>query len=165
MAEKESVDSESLAKSREQRKNAGNKMSKLLADELGDDDFYKTALGGFEDESDDEEYMSEDEQSDQVDSDFSLSETEEIVEQDEDENKKRKKTKRIFKSKHSVNERGDKQQAKKANKERKSTTSTTGGKKSPVELRTSSRKSTRAATVRSADKERKRIEKKQVVQV
>ena len=87
-----------LAATREQRKNAGNKMSKLLAEEVEDDEFYKTALGGFEEDSEDDEYVSEDDVSDQVDSDFSVSETDEVIDQDDDEESgKRKRKKTLYK--------------------------------------------------------------------
>ena len=152
---------ESLAKSREQRKNAGNKMSKLLADELGEDEFYKTALGGFGEESGDEEYVSEDEQSDQVDSDFSLSETDEIIEQDEDDDGKKKRKKIFYKKPvHTkpAEKRQDVKQGDKTPKEKKIMKNRTA-----VELRASSRKSTRAATVRSSDRHKKRMEGKKVI--
>ena len=150
---------ESLAKSREQRKNAGNKMSKLLADELGEDEFYKTALGGFGEESGDEEYVSEDEQSDQVDSDFSLSETDEVIEQDEDHDGKKKRKKAFYKKPVHAKPAEKGQEVKpgdiKTTKEK-----SIKKNKIAVELRASSRKSTRAATVRSSDKHKKRMEGK-----
>lgn len=152
MADKEK--SGSLAKSREQRKNAGNKMSKLLAEELGEDEFYKTALGGFAEESGDEEYVSEDEQSDQVDSDFSLSETDEIVEQDVEDEGKKKRPKTFYKN--PVREKGPKE--KKTPKVIKAAVKTT----QITQSRASSRKSTRAATLQSSDKHRKRMEGKKV---
>lgn len=86
------ADDESLAKSRPQRRNAGSRMSKLIDDEQGVDDFYKTAFGGFEEESGDEEFEKNDEEDvDIVDSDFSNSETDEVIEQEEDEPKRKKK--------------------------------------------------------------------------
>jgi len=36
-----------MAASREPRKNAGNRMSRVLEEELEEDDFYKTTYGGF----------------------------------------------------------------------------------------------------------------------
>ena len=154
MADK--VESESLAKSREQRKNAGTKMSKLLADELGEDEFYKTALGGFVEESGDEEYVSEDEQSDQVDSDFSLSETDEIIEQEDEDDSKKKQKKTFYKKPARAKaEAKEKKAGEKEPTEKKI-------KKGKAAARTCSRKSTRAATVRSSDKHRKRMEGKKV---
>ena len=150
-------ESESLAKSREQRKNAGNKMSKLLADEMGDDEFYKTALGGFGEESGDEEYFSEDDQSDQVDSDFSLSETDEIIEQDDDDDGKKKRKKTFYKKPVRPNAEVEAKGEDKVPKENKIKKD-----KTAVELRVSSRKSTRAATAQSSDKHRKRMEGKKV---
>jgi hypothetical protein len=38
----------SLATGREKRANAGSKMTKLINEEEEEDDFYKTAYGGFE---------------------------------------------------------------------------------------------------------------------
>ena len=150
------LESESLAKSREQRKNAGTKMSKLLADELGEDEFYKTALGGFAEESGDEEYVSEDEQSDQVDSDFSLSETDEIIDQDDEDDSKKKRKKTFYKKPTQPKVEGkEKKTAEKAPTEKKI-------KNDKAVARASSRKSTRAATVRSSDKHRKRMEGKKV---
>ena len=159
MADKEG--SESLAKSREQRKNAGNKMSKLLQDELGEDEFYKTALGGFAEESGDEEYVSEDEQSDVVDSDFSMSETDEVIEQEEGDEDKKKRKKTFYK-KPAVRTKTD-EKAKCVKKEEMTPKESKIGKeKAVVELRASSRKSTQASTLQSSDKHKKRIEGKKV---
>lgn len=36
-----------MAASREQRRNAGNRMSRALDEEITEDDFYKTTYGGF----------------------------------------------------------------------------------------------------------------------
>lgn len=88
---------ESLAKGRETRRTAGNLMSKLIEDEQEVDDFYKTAFGGFEEESGDEKYATEDEDVDVVDSDFSMSETDEVVDDQADEEPLRKRKKQIIK--------------------------------------------------------------------
>ena len=72
---------------RETRRNAGNLMSKLIADEQEVDDFYKTAFGGFEEESGDEKYSTEEEEADVVDSDFSVSETDEVIDDQGDDGK------------------------------------------------------------------------------
>ncbi len=41
---------------RPKRSNAGKNIGKLVNQELGGDDFYSTAYGGFLEESEDEEY-------------------------------------------------------------------------------------------------------------
>ena len=45
-----------MAATRSRRCNAGNKISKLLNEEE-EDDFYKTAYDGFQEEEDDKEYV------------------------------------------------------------------------------------------------------------
>ena len=80
-----------IASTREQRRNAGNLMSKLIEDEQDVDDFYKTAFGGFEEESGDEQYDTEEEVEDVVDSDFSMSETDEVIDEGIDDEPKRKR--------------------------------------------------------------------------
>ena len=80
-----------IASTREQRRNAGNLMSKLIEDEQDVDDFYKTAFGGFEEESGDEQYDTEEEIEDVVDSDFSMSETDEVIDEGIDDEPKRKR--------------------------------------------------------------------------
>lgn len=45
-----------LAKTRERRANAGNRMSRLL-DEEDEDDFYKTTYGGFTEIENDDDYQ------------------------------------------------------------------------------------------------------------
>lgn len=88
----EMAEEESLAKGRPQRRNAGNRMSKLIDDEQEADDFYKTAFGGFEEESGDDEFDKDDEEDvDIVDSDFSASEDDEVIEQEDDEPKRKRK--------------------------------------------------------------------------
>ena len=46
----------SLAESRPRRARAGRNIGKLIDQEQDGDDFYKSAYGGFEEESADEEY-------------------------------------------------------------------------------------------------------------
>lgn len=46
-----------MAATRERRGNAGNKMSRLLDEEEEEDEFYKTSYGGFDDATDDREYV------------------------------------------------------------------------------------------------------------
>jgi hypothetical protein len=112
----------SLATQRERRKNAGSKIAKLLnQEEDADDEFYKTAYGGFnevtlpdsnwfasfwlestvfsdlgKDKEDEEFEVKEDQvEEDYVDSDFDADENEEIKSNPDDdvEEKQRKKTK------------------------------------------------------------------------
>lgn len=94
-------------------------MSKMIEDEQEVDDFYKTAFGGFEEESGDEEFeKDEDEDVDIVDSDFSLSETDEVVDQDEDE-PKRKRKKVIIKPYRKPKPESEEEKPKKAPKPKK----------------------------------------------
>uniref|UniRef100_A0A914VZT8 Vacuolar protein sorting-associated protein 72 homolog n=1 Tax=Plectus sambesii TaxID=2011161 RepID=A0A914VZT8_9BILA len=66
---------EMLAKSRERRGNAGAKMAQLL-DKEDPDEFYQSTYGGFFDEGEDNDYQSPTQSdSDQVDSDFDKSES------------------------------------------------------------------------------------------
>ncbi|XP_043936455.1 vacuolar protein sorting-associated protein 72 homolog [Protopterus annectens] len=79
----------SLAIERSPRKNAGNRMSKLL-DAEEEDEFYKTTYGGFNEESGDDEYKGDHSESeDEVDSDFDIDEGDEPdSDQEEDEPKR-----------------------------------------------------------------------------
>lgn len=83
-----------LAKTRERRSNAGSRMAQMLDKE--EDDFYKSTYGGFFEEEDDQVYVSEDSESDNVDSDFDIDERDEVIEQEEDEGDKRKKRTKAF---------------------------------------------------------------------
>ncbi|CAB1345691.1 unnamed protein product [Coregonus sp. 'balchen'] len=79
----------SLAFSKEPRKTAGNRMSKLLDAE--EDEFYKTTYGGFNDESGDDEYRGEhSDTEDEVDSDFDIDEGDEPDSDLEDDAPRRK---------------------------------------------------------------------------
>lgn len=88
---------EPLATTRSRRSNAGNRMSKMIQDE--EDEFYNNLYGGFHEEEDDQDFDSSDEEDDEaedydVDSDFSIDETDEIAPQFqevEDERPKRKR--------------------------------------------------------------------------
>ncbi|XP_078064162.1 vacuolar protein sorting-associated protein 72 homolog, partial [Mustelus asterias] len=81
----------SLAENRPSRKNAGNRMSRLLEAEE-EDDFYKTTYGGFHEESGDDEYNTDQSESeDEVDSDFDIDEGEEPTSDQEDDEPKRKR--------------------------------------------------------------------------
>ncbi|XP_067832101.1 vacuolar protein sorting-associated protein 72 homolog [Heptranchias perlo] len=81
----------SLAQNRPSRKNAGNRMSRLL-DAEEEDDFYKTTYGGFQEESGDDEYNTDQSESeDEVDSDFDIDEGEEPTSDQEDDEPKRKR--------------------------------------------------------------------------
>ena len=77
-----------MAANREPRCNAGNRMSRVLAGELEDDDFYKTTYGGFAEEEEDNDFHSDLEDSaDEVDSDFDQSEADELKSEEEDPDK------------------------------------------------------------------------------
>lgn len=87
----------SLVTSRQRRANAGSKMAQLLNQEE-EDDFYKTAYGGFNEADDDQEFETResDFEEDYVDSDFDLDENEDgenemQVDEEDDEKKKRKR--------------------------------------------------------------------------
>lgn len=79
------------------RQNAGNRMSKLIEEQVDkedqDDEFYKNTYGGFDEEAEDGDYESEEEIEDIVDSDFSMSEHEEETESEEEDKGKKKKPK------------------------------------------------------------------------
>ncbi|KAK7791828.1 hypothetical protein R5R35_001245 [Gryllus longicercus] len=79
-----------LAKTRDRRNNAGARMAKLL-DEEEEDEFYKTTYGGFNEIENDDDYHSEEEAEDEVDSDFSIDENDEPVSDHEEEGPKRSK--------------------------------------------------------------------------
>ncbi|XP_038058600.1 vacuolar protein sorting-associated protein 72 homolog [Patiria miniata] len=79
-----------LALTREKRVTAGNRMSRMLQEEE-QDEFYKTTYGGFEEQSGDEEYTSEESDSDATDSDISDSEDDEVISDDEGNEKKRQR--------------------------------------------------------------------------
>ncbi|XP_076844683.1 vacuolar protein sorting-associated protein 72 homolog [Brachyhypopomus gauderio] len=80
----------SVAFCRAPRKNAGNRMSKLL-DAEEDDEFYRTTYGGFSDESGDGEYKVElSDTADEVDSDFDIDEGEEPDSEQEEDGPRRK---------------------------------------------------------------------------
>ncbi|KAL2093045.1 hypothetical protein ACEWY4_010357 [Coilia grayii] len=87
----------SLATSREQRKTAGNRMSKLL-DAEEEDEFYKTTYGGFNDESGDDEYKGDhSDTEDEVDSDFDIDEGDE-PDSDQEEDAPRRKSRVVTKA-------------------------------------------------------------------
>jgi len=84
-----------MAAKRSRRDNAGAKMSSLL-DKEEEDEFYKTTYGGFNEEGDDGDfnYNSPNEEEDEVDSDFSIDENDEVKSDPEEEESNRKKVKR-----------------------------------------------------------------------
>ncbi|XP_028316992.1 vacuolar protein sorting 72 homolog a isoform X2 [Gouania willdenowi] len=87
----------SLADTREPRKTAGNRMSKLL-DAEEEDEFYKTTYGGFNDESGDDEYHGEhSDTEDEVDSDFDIDEGDE-PDSDQEEDAPRRKGRVVTKA-------------------------------------------------------------------
>lgn len=73
----EKTSAEPLATTRSRRSNAGNLMSKLIQDE--EDEFYTNVYGGFQEEEDDEDFDDDEGDEDDVDSDFSIDETDEIL--------------------------------------------------------------------------------------
>lgn len=84
-----------MAASRSRREHAGAKMSGLL-DKEEEDEFYKTTYGGFEDVGEDKDfnYHSPAEEEDEVDSDFSIDENDEVKSDPEnDDEASRKKIK------------------------------------------------------------------------
>ncbi|CAI6342826.1 unnamed protein product [Macrosiphum euphorbiae] len=85
-----------MAAERERRSNAGNKLARLLdEEEAADDEFYKTTYGGFnEDEEDNDFHFVDEEAPDEVDSDFSIDENDEVISDVEDEEQTQKKTNR-----------------------------------------------------------------------
>ncbi|CAB1333722.1 unnamed protein product [Coregonus sp. 'balchen'] len=87
----------SVAFSKEPRKTAGNRMSKLL-DAEEEDEFYKTTYGGFNDESGDDEYRGEhSDTEDEVDSDFDIDEGDE-PDSDQEEDAPRRKSRVVTKA-------------------------------------------------------------------
>ncbi|XP_050542476.1 vacuolar protein sorting-associated protein 72 homolog [Daktulosphaira vitifoliae] len=83
-----------MAATRERRANAGNKLARLL-DEEEEDDFYKTTYGGFEEEEQDNDFQFvDDDAPDEVDSDFSIDENDEVISDNEDDEKPQKKINR-----------------------------------------------------------------------
>jgi len=85
-----------MAATRERRSNAGSKLARLL-DEEEEDDFYKTTYGGFNEEEEDNDFHFIDEDApDEVDSDFSIDENDEVISDVEDEEKSLKKANRYI---------------------------------------------------------------------
>lgn len=86
-----------MASTREPRRTAGNRMSKVLEEELDEDDFYKNTYGGFNDKEDDNDFdAGKEDSADEVDSDFDVSEKEDeiVSDQDEDTIKREEKKKK-----------------------------------------------------------------------
>lgn len=80
-----------MAAERARRGNAGSRMTQLLEAE-DEDEFYKTTYGGFEEEAEDNDYNSEESDSESTDSDFSIDENDEVrSDVDDDDEPKRKK--------------------------------------------------------------------------
>ncbi|XP_046392351.1 vacuolar protein sorting-associated protein 72 homolog [Ischnura elegans] len=79
-----------LASGRDRRSTAGNRLARLLNEEE-EDDFYKTTYGGFSEAENDDDYKSEEEVEDEVDSDFSIEENDEPVSDQDEEGTKRKR--------------------------------------------------------------------------
>lgn len=82
---------ESLVAGRSKRSNAGSKMASLIDNfasltQPSEEDVYQTAYGGFNDEADDNDFVSDEEEADdELDSDFDIEETQEVVAEVDDE--------------------------------------------------------------------------------
>ncbi|KAJ8984745.1 hypothetical protein NQ317_005010 [Molorchus minor] len=88
-----------MALQRDRRRNAGNRMAKLLDEEEEcQDEFYKQNYGGFEETASDNEYEAEEEGDDVVDSDFSIDENDEPVSDHEGEEGQKKKRRLVTKA-------------------------------------------------------------------
>ncbi|KJE96457.1 hypothetical protein CAOG_06783 [Capsaspora owczarzaki ATCC 30864] len=61
---------ELMVTNRAHRANRGNRMQKVMTEELEEGDIYKELYGGFDEVADDEQYETEESDDDQVDSDF-----------------------------------------------------------------------------------------------
>lgn len=87
-----------MAATRERRSNAGSRLARLLDEEEDEDDFYKNTYGGFNEEEEDNDFhfAEEDAPPDEVDSDFSIDENDEVISDVEDEEKSQKKTNRCL---------------------------------------------------------------------
>lgn len=86
-----------MAATRERRSNAGNKLARLLDEEEDVDDFYKTTYGGFNEEEEDNDFHFVDEEApDEVDSDFSIDENDEVISDIEEEDKIKKNANRYL---------------------------------------------------------------------
>jgi vacuolar protein sorting-associated protein 72 len=145
-----------MAAGRDPRKTAGNRLSRLLEDET-EEEFYKTAWGGFDEEAGDGEFEVEasgSDDGDDVDSDFDNPENEvdEPVSDDADEVKKRRKKVVVFGQKKS------KPKPQPTEKKQKIKVKTPDGKRE--DLRKSSRvavvRNSRALKVRLAEEERRK---------
>lgn len=77
-----------LANTRERRSTAGNRLHKVLNETGGEDEFFQTKYGGFNEEVNDEDYKEEKEVEDVSDSDISIDENDEVISDNEDEPKK-----------------------------------------------------------------------------
>lgn len=88
-----------MAVNRERRSNAGNRLSRLIEDEE-EDDFYKNTYGGFNEEEDDAEFTfkATEDVEDEVDSDFSIDENDEVISDHEDDGVKRKRGRLVTKA-------------------------------------------------------------------
>eukprot|EP00118_Oscarella_pearsei_P000731 m.5670 g.5670 ORF g.5670 m.5670 type:complete len:336 (+) comp13762_c0_seq1:187-1194(+) len=89
-----------MAATRSRRETAGNRMGRLVQDET-EEEFYKTAFGGFEEEPNDQEYDSSDSDEDSVDSDFDNPENE-FAEPTSDNEEAEKRPKKKFAGAYSL---------------------------------------------------------------
>ncbi|OWF36321.1 vacuolar protein sorting-associated protein 72 homolog [Mizuhopecten yessoensis] len=146
-----------MAATRERRATAGNKMGRML-DAEEEDDFYKTTYGGFNEEEDDKVYNSEDSESDQIDSDFSIDENDEVRSDadDDDAPKKRKgvSTKAYKEPVKKLKTEDRKPKEKKEKEKKKKTTSSVQIYHAPIEKK-SLRRST--AVKSNAREEREKV--------
>ncbi|XP_076862721.1 vacuolar protein sorting 72 homolog a [Brachyhypopomus gauderio] len=151
----------SLARSREQRKTAGNRMSKLL-DAEEEDEFYKTTYGGFNDESGDDEYHGDhSDTEDEVDSDFDIDEGDEPDSDQEEDVPKRKS--RVVTKAYKEPLKAIKPKAKRLSEEPKRTERPRAEKRTHQDLQDSTeiRKSVRKSTSEHTRKTYERLQERQ----
>ncbi|XP_030644924.1 vacuolar protein sorting 72 homolog a [Chanos chanos] len=151
----------SLASSREQRKTAGNRMSKLL-DAEEEDEFYKTTYGGFNDESGDDEYRGEhSDTEDEVDSDFDIDEGDE-PDSDQEEDAPRRKSRVVTKA-YKEPVKVAKPKSKRPSEELKRTERVKADKRVPLEFHhfAEIRKSVRKSTSEHTRKTNLRLQERQ----
>lgn len=151
----------SLAFTREPRKTAGNRMSKLL-DAEEEDEFYKTTYGGFNDESGDDEYRGEhSDTEDEVDSDFDIDEGDE-PDSDQEDNAPRRKSRVVTKA-YKEPLKVSKPKQKRPSEELKKTERTKVERRAPLEFQDfgETRKSVRQSTSEHTRKTNLRLQERQ----
>uniref|UniRef100_A0A6M2DUL2 Vacuolar protein sorting-associated protein 72 homolog n=1 Tax=Xenopsylla cheopis TaxID=163159 RepID=A0A6M2DUL2_XENCH len=148
-----------MASSRPKRRNAGNKMAKLL-DEEEVDDFYSTTYGGFNEADEDNDYIMEKEVEDKVDSDFDIDEDDELVEDPStiDEPKRKRKTfTKAYKDKPKKSELEKKKQQEQRPRAPKQHKTQSGLSTSAADYE---RKSTRVSTKAKSEQTRQRVQER-----